>query len=137
MHWTDSESESIVYTTITTDTGLRQCLSMTCPESFPDWILHSSRAFTLPPKPAGFVVLFLLAQGLSLICNNPTLPPLTLRGGKEGLRTFALRLHFRPGGSAEADRRFLTKSPLPSANTFGSIHYYELSQVLVHGIFTP
>ena len=79
----------------------------------------------------------LWSQRLSLICNNPTLPPLTLRGGEEGLRTFALRLPFRPGGSAEADRRFLTNRPcppeagLPSANTFGSINYYEYSRVLV------
>ncbi len=105
--------------------------------------LCTTVAFTLPLEPAGFVVSCQLAQGLSLICNNPTLLPLTLRGGEEGLRTFALRLPFRPGGSAEADRRFLTNRPcppeagLPSANTFGSIHYYEHSQVLVQGTFTP
>ncbi len=56
----------------------------------------TTAAFTLLHEPVGFVVLCRLAQGLSLVCNNPTLPPLTLRGGEEGLRTFALRLPSDP-----------------------------------------
>ena len=88
--------------------------------------LCAAVAFTLPLEPAGFVVSCQLAQELSLIC-----------GFCPSARTFALRLPFRPDGSAEADRRFLTNRPcppeagLPSARTFGSIHYYEHSQVLI------
>ena len=63
----------------------------------------TTAAFTLPPEPAGFVVLCQLAQGLSLVC-----------GFCPSARTYALRL--------PSDRRSVALSPLPLARTFGSIH---------------
>ena len=90
----------------------------------------ANAAFTLPPEPAGFVVLCQLAQGLSLICGFCLL---RLRSGQALSRVVSLSNHchwasFRP---------LLAETPLPSACTFGSIHYYEYLRVLVQGTYTP
>ena len=52
----------------------------------------------------------------------------------DGTRTFALGLPFHPGGSAEADRPLLAETPLPSARTFVSIHYYEHHRFSYRGL---
>jgi hypothetical protein len=69
----------------------------------------TTAAFTLPPEPAGFVVLCQLAQGLSLVCGFCS--PDQVRG--------RLGSHVCAPASF---RRSVALPPLPSARTFGSIH---------------
>jgi hypothetical protein len=64
----------------------------------------TTAAFTLPHKPAGFVVLCQLAQGLSLC-----------------MRFLSVGSHVCTQASF---RPLLAETPLPSANTFGSIQHY-------------
>ena len=78
----------------------------------------------LPPNLWASLVLCLLAQGLSLIC-----------GFCPSARTFALRLRLK--APTVGFRPLLAETPLPSASTFVSIHYYEHLQVLVQGTFPP
>jgi len=77
----------------------------------------TNAAFTLPPEPAGFVVLCQLAQGLSLIC-----------GFCSSSRTFALRL--------PSDGRLPSRPCLRLVLLVVSI-YDEYLLVLVQGTFTP
>jgi len=93
----------------------------------------TNAAFTLPHEPAGFVVIGQLAQGLSLLC-----------GFCSSSRMFALRLPFRPSGSAEADRPLLAETCLPAGRRpclrlvlLVVFIYYENLRVLVQGTFTP
>ena len=96
----------------------------------------TTAAFTLPHEPAGFVVLCQLAQGLSLVCGF--CPPDQVRG-----RLLLARLC---GGSSRtfdgtSFRRSVALPPLPSARTFGSIHYHEHHRFSYRGLpphkFTP
>ena len=81
----------------------------------------TTAAFTLPPEPAGFVVLCQLAQGLSLVCGF--CPPDQVRG--------RLGSHVCPPASF---RRSVALPPLPLARTFGSIHYHEHSRFSYRGL---
>jgi hypothetical protein len=90
----------------------------------------TNAAFTLPLEPEGFVVLCQLAQGLSLLCGFCLL---RLRSGQALSRVVSLSNHCTPASF----RPLLAETPLPSARTFVSIHYYEHLSVLVQGTFTP
>jgi hypothetical protein len=77
----------------------------------------TTAAFTLPHEPAGFVVLCQLAQGLSLIYGY--------------IRFLFIGSHICTPASF---RPLLTETPLPSANTFVSIHYYEHHKFSYRGL---
>ena len=81
----------------------------------------TTAAFTLPPEPAGFVVLCQLAQGLSLVCG------------------FCSRIKSGAGYGSHvcapaSFRRSVALPPLPSARTFGSIHYHEHHRFSYRGL---
>jgi hypothetical protein len=69
----------------------------------------TTAAFTLPPEPAGFVVLCQLAQGLSLIC-----------GFCSSARTFALRLPSDGRSPFRPCLRLVLLIVLITINTIGS-----------------
>src|SRR4030043_2003080 len=69
----------------------------------------TTAAFTLPPEPAGFVVLCQLAQGLSLVC-----------GFCPSARTFALRLPSDPSSRRRPCLRLVLWVVLIFINTIGS-----------------
>ena len=77
----------------------------------------TTAAFTLPPEPAGFVVLCQLAQGLNLVC-----------GFYPSARTFVLRLPSDPSSGRRPCLRLVL--------LVVSI-YDEYLLVLVQGTFTP
>ena len=80
----------------------------------------TTAAFTLPPEPAGFVVLCQLAQELSLVCPAHWRDP--------SARTYALRL--------PSDGRSPSRPCLRLVLLVVSI-YDEYLLVLVQGTFTP
>jgi hypothetical protein len=69
----------------------------------------TTAAFTLPPEPAGFVVLCQLAQGLSLVC-----------GFCPSARTFALRLPSDGRSPSRPCLRLVLLVVFISMNTIGS-----------------
>jgi hypothetical protein len=69
----------------------------------------TTAAFTLPPEPAGFVVLCQLAQELSLVC-----------GFCPSARTFALRLPSDPSSRRRPCLRLVLLVVLTTINTIGS-----------------
>ena len=69
----------------------------------------TTAAFTLPPEPAGFVVLCQLAQGLSLVC-----------GFFPSARTFALRLPSDPSSRRRPCLRLVLLVVFINMNTIGS-----------------
>jgi len=69
----------------------------------------TTAAFTLPPEPAGFVVLCQLAQGLSLVC-----------GFCPSARTFALRLPSDGRSPSRPCLRLILLVVFISMNTIGS-----------------
>jgi len=84
----------------------------------------TNAAFTLPPEPAGFVVLCQLAQELSLVCGF--CPPDQVRGRLGSKR--CAEVHPGPLAGLPSDPSSRRRPPilgifdLPSARTFGSIH---------------
>jgi hypothetical protein len=87
----------------------------------------TNAAFTLPPEPAGFVVLCQLAQELSLVCPAHWRdPPDQVRGRLSSKR--CSEVHPGPSAGLPSDPSSRRRPPilgifdLPSARTFGSIH---------------
>jgi hypothetical protein len=84
----------------------------------------TTAAFTLPPEPAGFVVLCQLAQELSLVCSF--CPSAQFRGRLGSKR--CAEVHPGPSAGLPSDLSSRRRPPilgifdLPSARTFGSIH---------------
>jgi hypothetical protein len=98
----------------------------------------TTAAFTLPPEPAGFVVLCQLAQELSLVCGF--CPPDQVRGRLGSKR--CTEVHPGPSAGLPSDGQSPSRPPilwifdLPSARTFGSIHSHEYPWFSYRGL-TP